>query len=119
MAVSNIITSQMLSNSSALGIGILVATDTSTGTTIHATGGNDEVWLWAVHKSGGGTLAALTIEFGGTDPVDNFKYLIPDKEGLISIMPGWMLTSGTITAFTPAGANAVSIFGYVNRIGTL
>lgn len=116
MAISNVITSSMLSASTSQGAGVIVTATASTGTTIHASGGNDEVWLWACNMGGVATERALVIEFGSTAASKNFEYGIADDAGLVLVVPGWMLTTGTITAYADS-ASKVNLFGYVNRIG--
>jgi len=97
------------------GMGILVATDSTPGTTIHAsTSGTtfDEVWLYATNEHA--SAINLTIEFGqATSPI---KISVPASSGLTIIIPGLSLgPSKTVAAFAGT-VNKVSIFGYVNRI---
>lgn len=112
-------------NSSTVGRGIAVAATSGagSGTAIHATGTSstifDEVWLYASNPTASAVL--LTIEYGGTTTTsDLIKISIPSQTGLTLVVAGLVL-SGTgsaatnITAFA-ATANAVEIFGYVNRI---
>ena len=115
--------SKVLLSGSTQGKAIKVAATTSTGTTIHATGTSssviDEVWLYAYNSSA--SAVTLTIQYGGTTPVDNdIKISIPATSGLTLIVPGLVLTgtgSAANTIYAYAGTtNVITISGYVNRI---
>lgn len=97
-------------------------TQTATaGDTIHTAvagttaGTYDEIWLWAYN--GHTSDVTLTIEFGGaTVPDQNIIMSIPDKEGLIPIIPGLILQNGMVVKAFAGSANVVTIVGFVNTI---
>jgi hypothetical protein len=116
--------SKQILSGSTNGTGITVAATATLGTTIHATGISastlDEIWLYAVNTTA--TARTLTIEFGG---VSVTKDLIQQSigvtpSGLVLVCAGLILrgtgaAATTVTAFAGA-ANAIEIFGFVNRI---
>lgn len=109
---------------STQGKGIILDSTTSAAT-VHSTGTSssviDEVWIYAHNTNA--NAQEITIRYGGsTDPTNTIKVTVPSKAGLQLIVPGLVLTgtgsaANTITAIATTTANAVSIHGYVNRIG--
>jgi hypothetical protein len=76
----------------------------------------DEIWLYAVNDTA--TDRLLTIQWGGTTATDDdIEFTVKAQNGLYLIVPGLLLTGGTVVrAFCAAAANAIQISGYVNRI---
>lgn len=111
---------QLLSGSTN-GRPIPVAATATPGTLLHTAtstaGAFDEVYLWVSNVTG--TLATLTIEWGGvTDPGSHMvKALdVPAKTTSIPIATGQRVTGGVeIRAFSGT-AGALNITGNVNRI---
>jgi hypothetical protein len=103
------------------GMGILVAATGSPGTLIHTAvtgttvGTFDEVWLWAYNADTANR--TLTIEFGdATAPTHNIKLSIPFQQGLVLVVPGFILQNGnTVRAFSSV-ANLVTLTGFVNSV---
>ena len=104
------------------GRGVEVAATATAGTLIHtATSGatdglGDEVFLYAMNNAT--QVRQLVIEWGGTTSTDDLITTdIPPKAGLYLVVPGlWIRNSLVVRGFTPAAANEISIFGYVNRV---
>jgi len=96
----------------------VVATVTA-GTIIHTAVAGvvdfDEIWIYAVNSD---TAARkLTIEFGGVAaPDDLIEKTIPAEDGLLLIVPGFVLQNGLLVRAFAATANVVLIGGFVNRI---
>jgi hypothetical protein len=97
---------------------IKVVATASAGTLIHTAHATalDEIWLYAVNDTA--TDRLLTIQWGGTTATDDdIEFTVKAQNGLYLIVPGLLLTGGTIVrAYCAAAANAIQISGYVNRI---
>ena len=97
---------------------IKVAATASAGTLIHTAHATalDEIWLYAVNDTA--TDRLLTIQWGGTTATDDdIEFTVKAQNGLYLIVPGLLLTGGTVVrAYCAAAANAIQISGYVNRI---
>ena len=97
---------------------IKVAATASAGTLIHTAHATalDEIWLYAVNDTA--TDRLLTIQWGGTTATDDdIEFTVKAQNGLYLIVPGLLLTGGTVVrAFCAAAADAIQISGYVNRI---
>lgn len=110
--------SKALLSGSTNGRQIKVAATASSGTLIHTAHATalDEIWLYAVNDTA--TDRLLTIQWGGTTATDDdIEFTVRAQNGLYLIVPGLLLTGGTIVrAFCAAAANAIQISGYVNRI---
>lgn len=103
------------------GKAIKITQTATAGDTIHTAiagttaGTYDEVWLWAYN--GHTAPVVLTIEFGGASvPDQNIIITIPDKTGLIPIIPGLILQNGMVIKAFAATANVITIIGFVNSI---
>jgi len=110
--------SKALLSGSTNGRQIKVAATASSGTLIHTAHATalDEIWLYAVNDTA--TDRLLTIQWGGTTTTDDdIEFTVRAQNGLYLIVPGLLLTGGTVVrAFCAAAANAIQISGYVNRI---
>jgi len=97
---------------------IKVVATASAGTLIHTAHATalDEIWLYAVNDTA--TDRLLTIQWGGTTATDDdIEFTVKAQNGLYLIVPGLILTGGTVVrAYCAAAANAIQISGYVNRI---
>lgn len=100
---------------------ILVDTTATAGTLIHTavagttTGTWDEIWLYAMNNNTSDEI--VTIEFGGvTSPDDLFVDTIGTKDGLILMVPGFILQNTLIVRAFSETADVVSISGFVNSI---
>ena len=96
---------------------VKVVATVSPGTTIHTAHATakDEIYLWAVNSDT--TARKLTIEWGGvTAPDDLIEVTIQPEEGLITVVPGWVLSNSLLVKAFAATANVVMIGGFVNRI---
>lgn len=104
------------------GRGIEIAATATAGTTIHtATSGSsgglgDEVHIFAMNNAT--VLRQLVIEWGGTTSTDDLITVdVPPRAGLLYVVPGlWIRNSLVVRGFTPAAANEISVFGFVNRV---
>lgn len=105
------------------GKGIKVTGTSSGGSvTLHTADATalDEIWLYAVNTDT--TARLLTIEFGGTSSPDNTitKTISPQgsegRDGLILVVPGYLLTNSLVAKAFAATANVIMIYGYVHRI---
>lgn len=104
------------------GRGIVVAANSSAGTTIH-TGSSvvadyEEIWMWASNFNA--SAETLTIEWGGTTEAgDHFKTVIQPNETSL-IVPGWIIKGNSSTALIVKAfsttANKVNIVGHCNLI---
>ena len=110
---------ELLSGTPASGRPLLINATTTLGDVVHTTLASptlDEVWLYASNADSQDR--TLTIEFGGAaDPDDLIDAMtIGFGVGLVTVVPGLILT-GTlvITAFAEV-ADQINIFGFVNRI---
>jgi hypothetical protein len=110
--------SKTLLSGSTNGRQIKVVATASSGTLIHTAHATalDEIWLYAVNDTA--TDRLLTIQWGGTTATDDdIEFTVRAQNGLYLIVPGLLLTGGTVVrAFCAAAANAIQISGYVNRI---
>lgn len=97
---------------------IKVVATASSGTLIHTAHATalDEIWLYAVNDTA--TDRLLNIQWGGTTATDDdIEFTVKAQNGLYLIVPGLLLTGGTVVrAYCAAAANAIQISGYVNRI---
>ena len=96
----------------------VVATVTA-GTLIHTAVAGvsdfDEVWIYAVNSDT--TARKLTIEFGGVAaPDDHIEKTIQPEDGLILIVPGFVLQNAVVVRAFAATANVLLLGGFVNRI---
>lgn len=99
------------------GRNIKVAATATPGTLLHTAHATalDEVWLFACNSD---TVdRKLTIEFGGTtSPDDTIELTIPAESGMVTVIPGFLLTNSVVVRAFAATANVIVINGYVNRI---
>lgn len=100
------------------GQAVKITTTSTAGDLLHtAVAGStdiDEIWLWAQNNHTADVV--LTVEFGTANTEDNIIVVLPNKSGLIPVVPGLLLNNGgTVKAFA-GSANVISIFGFVNRI---
>ena len=104
------------------GRGIVVASNSSAGTTIHTgasvTADYEEIWLWASNFNT--SAEVLTLEWGGTTEAgDHFKTTIQPNETVL-VAPGWIIKGNASTALIVKAfsttANKVNIVGHVNLI---
>jgi hypothetical protein len=103
------------------GRGIVVASNSSAGTTIH-TGSStaadyEEIWMWASNFNT--SAETLTLEWGGTTEAgDHFKTVIEPNQTVL-VAPGWVIKGNAsplvVKAFSTT-ANKVNIVGYANLI---
>ena len=104
------------------GRGIVVAANSSAGTTIHTgssvTADYEEIWLWASNFNT--SAEVLTLEWGGTTEAgDHFKTTIQPNETVL-VAPGWIIKGNSggalsVKAFSTT-TNKVNIVGHVNLI---
>jgi hypothetical protein len=115
--------SKVLLSGSTYGKQVKVAATATAGTTIHATGTSatilDEIWIYAVNSSA--SSVKLTIEWGeATAPDGNIEVTVLPEAGLVTIIPGLVLSgSGSVATTVKAFAgttNVIMLSGYVNRI---
>ena len=115
--------SKVLLSGSTYGKAVKVAATATAGTTIHATGTSatilDEIWIYAVNSSA--SSVKLTIEWGeATAPDGNIEVTVLPEAGLVTIIPGLVLSgSGSVATTVKAFAgttNVIMLSGYVNRI---
>lgn len=98
------------------GRNIKIAATASAGTTVHQVpaGSVDEVWLYAYNSDTAARL--LTVQWGGTTTVDDdIKITIPSQVGLVLVVPGLVLTGGTLACYA-ATTNVITVAGFINRI---
>lgn len=99
------------------GASIDVAATGTPGTLIHTAHATaiDEVWIYAFNTAA--QKRTLTIEFGGVAGKDAIVCeLAAVGVGLVTIIPGNILTNGLLVRAFANVANDVSIIGWVNRI---
>lgn len=103
------------------GKAIKVVQTGTAGDTIHTAvagstpGTYDEIWLWAYN--GHTADVVLTIEFGGANvPDENIVVTIPHKEGLVPVVPGFILQNGKVVKAFAGIANVITLNGFVNAI---
>lgn len=99
------------------GKAIKVTTTSTPGDTIHTAHASalDEIWVFAQNTD---TVdRKLTIEYGGTTSPDNLiEITIPAESGLVTVVPGLLLTNSLVVKAFAATANVITISGFVNRI---
>lgn len=99
------------------GRNIKVAATATAGTLLHTAHATalDEVWIFACNSD---TVdRKLTIEFGGvTSPDDTIELTIPAESGMVTVIPGFVLTNSVVVRAFAATANVIVINGYINRI---
>lgn len=98
----------------ATGSQIKVVQTGSPGTTIHTSGGEDEITLMANNQHTADV--DLTIQWGGTSADDAVVVTLAPKEGYEVIIPGAMLGGSKVIRAYAGTANVVFVNGYVNRI---
>lgn len=110
-----VFTKQFLSGSTN-GRPIQVVQTATAGDTIHIAhaSAKDEIWLYAVNRSGSPVL--LTIEFGGVTTGDTITTTLTAGTGPLLVIPGSVLTNSLVVRAFADVTNVVSIFGWVNRI---
>ena len=100
------------------GRGILVATTTSPGTTIHnAVAGSvdmDEVWIYAVNLDS--STRTLYLQWGGVSSEDIVNVNVDPSEGLRAIIPGFPLNNSVVVSAYASVSDKITIHGFVNRI---
>ena len=115
--------SKRLLSGSTDGKAIKVVQTATAGTTIHTavsgTSDIDEIWLYAVNSSASDV--KLTLEWGeATAPDGNIEVTVLPEAGLVTIIPGLVLSgSGSVATTVKAFAgttNVIMLSGYVNRI---
>ena len=107
---------QLLSGSTS-GKQIKVAATATAGTTIHTAHATDldEIWIYAVNSSV--SSVKLTIEYGeATAPDGNIEVTVLPEAGLVTIVPGLILTGSLVVKAFAGTANVIMLSGYVNRI---
>lgn len=110
------ISKQFLSGSTN-GRGVKVAATATAGTTIHTAHATakDEVWLFAYNSHTADV--ELTIEWGGaTDPDDHIVLTVPKDSGLLTVVPGLIISNSLVVRAFAGTANVIVLTGYVNRI---
>jgi hypothetical protein len=113
-------TKKILSGSTD-GKAIKVAATATAGTTIHTGSATattlDEVWIYAVNSSA--SSVKLTIEWGeATAPDGNIEVTVLPEAGLVTIIPGLILTGSLVVKAFAGTTNVIMLSGYVNRITT-
>lgn len=103
------------------GVRVLGAT-TSGGVLVHtsqtATGGSDEVWLFA-HQYGTTSDQTLTVRFGAAtlgDEIHQTMYV--GNAGLVPVIPGLILNGALEVRAFCTTSNELSLYGWVNRVAT-
>jgi len=96
------------------GKGILLPTVATPGTLIHTAHATslDEIWIYAANFDS--VDRELTIEFG--EAAQNIIVGVPNQEGLIQVIPGFILTNSLIVRAYADVTNKVYIFGWVHRV---
>jgi hypothetical protein len=101
------------------GRGIPISATASPGTTVHtalsspAANEWDAITLYAINHTG--SAISLIIEFGGTDTADQIGVTLPPNSPLTQIVPGLILNNGAVIRAYASSANAITVFGVVNR----
>lgn len=117
--------SKIVLSGSTDGAGISVTgTTPSQGTTIHtgvtgAADSIDEVWLYAYNTVT--TAREISLAIGPTTNANSrFTHTVTgdDKKGLVLICPGLPIRNGAVVKAYVTAADAVRIFGFVNRFAT-
>jgi len=109
--------SKQLLSGSTNGKQIKVAATATAGTTIHTAHATalDEIWIYAVNSSA--SSVKLTIEYGeATAPDGNIEVTVLPEAGLVTIIPGLILTNSLVVKAFAGTANVIMLSGYVNRI---
>lgn len=99
----------------------ITKTDTTNSDVIHTAvdstvaGTFDEIQLYAYN--GHSASVVLTIEFGGeTVPDQNIVVTIPNKSGLVPVVPGLILQGALVVSAFASVADVITIVGFVNSI---
>lgn len=100
------------------GRGIEINDNATPGQLIHTavsgTTSYDEVWLYATNTST--SAVKLTIEFGGDGDGDIIELYVPNENGLVTVIPGFILNNGSEVKAYAGSVGYINIFGFVNRI---
>lgn len=101
------------------GRGINIDTSASPGNVVHialtspAANEWDAVMLYAVNRTA--SPVDFTVEFGGTNGADCIKVVLPANSALTEVVHGLVLNNGAVIRAFASNANAISVFGVVNR----
>ena len=110
--------SKQLLSGSTNGQGIVVAATSTPGTLIHtaipSTSGFDEVWLYAMNTSASNV--KLTVEYGNTNSTGNIELTVSSESGMVLVSPGLILNNSLVIRAFAGTTNAITVYGYVNRI---
>jgi hypothetical protein len=109
--------SKQLLSGSTNGKGILVVATATAGTTIHTAHATalDEIWIYAVNTHS--SAIKLTIEYGeATEPNGNIELTVQPEAGLVTVLPGLLLTGSLVVKAFAATASEIVLHGFVNRI---
>jgi len=109
--------SKQILSGSTNGKQIKVAATATAGTTIHTAHATalDEIWIYAVNSSA--SSVKLTIEYGeATAPDGNIEVTVLPEAGLVTIIPGLILTNSLVVKAFAGTTNVIMLSGYVNRI---
>ena len=109
--------SKQLLSGSTNGKGILVVATATAGTTIHTAHATalDEIWIYAVNTHS--SAIKLTIEYGeATEPNGNIELTVQPEAGLVTVLPGLLLTGSLLVKAFAATASEIVLHGFVNRI---
>jgi hypothetical protein len=109
--------SKQLLSGSTNGKQIKVAATATAGTTIHTAHATalDEIWIYAFNSSA--SSVKLTIEYGeATAPDGNIEVTVLPEAGLVTIIPGLILTNSLVVKAFAGTTNVIMLSGYVNRI---
>ncbi len=112
--------SKQILSGSTNGKQIKVAATATAGTTIHTAHATalDEIWIYAFNSSA--SSVKLTIEYGeATAPDGNIEVTVLPEAGLVTIIPGLILTNSLVVKAFAGTANVIMLSGYVNRITAL
>lgn len=110
------VTRELLSGSTN-GRGIKIAATGSAGTLLHTAhaSAKDCIYLWATNHHTAGV--KITLEWGGTTDInDTIDESIGFEHGLITLVPGLVLTGSVVLRAYADVSNVVTIFGYVDRM---
>jgi hypothetical protein len=109
--------SKQILSGSTNGKQIKVAATATAGTTIHTAHATalDEIWIYAFNSSA--SSVKLTIEYGeATAPDGNIEVTVLPEAGLVTIIPGLILTNSLVVKAFAGTTNVIMLSGYVNRI---
>ncbi len=103
------------------GVRVLGAT-TSGGVLVHtaysATGGSDEIWVFA-HQYGTTSDQTLRIRFGAATDGDEIRQtMLVGNSGLVPILPGIPLANALEVRAFCTTSNEISLYGWVNRVAS-